>query len=350
MTILFTGGGTMGPVTPLLAVYEALKKIDPAIEAIWIGTPNGPEREVVERNGIRFFDLPVARLPRSASLEWLMLPVRFLNACYKAAQIIRSQKPDVVASAGGYTAVPVILAAKFFSVRVWVHQQDAEVTLTTRLTAPFADRVTAAWERSLRNLPRKARRVGNPVRPSVLRGSSDRARALFGIRDELPTVLIFGGGTGARWMNEAIGVIAPELCARANVIHLTGKGKTIAGVDCQNYFVREFLDADMADALTLADVVVCRAGMGTLTELAALAKAAVVIPLPHSPQEANAREVEDACVVLDQSRVTTAGLLTTIVDLLDRPDRRKTLGLIMSSKLRTRIVDELAELVRGMVK
>ncbi len=340
----------MGPVTPLLAVHEALKQIDPALDAIWVGTPQGPERSVVEKNGIRFFDLPVTRFPRQVSLEWALLPLRFFLACLKAARIISQHKTEVVASAGGYTSVPVIFVAKFFGVKVWVHQQDVAVTLTTRLTAPFADRVTAAWEQSIRSLPAKARVVGNPARPSVMLGVGDRARKLFGISNALPTVLFFGGGTGAMWMNNMVGIIAQELCERANIIHLTGKGKMAATTNHPNYFAREFLDTDMADALALADVVVCRAGMGTITELAALKKAAVVIPLPHSPQEANARAIEDTCVVLHQSHASAVEMESAIVSLLEDQSRRVELGEKLSKKLRTLVSDELAQLVLGLSK
>jgi UDP-N-acetylglucosamine--N-acetylmuramyl-(pentapeptide) pyrophosphoryl-undecaprenol N-acetylglucosamine transferase len=347
MKILFTGGGTMGPVTPLLAVWEAWRLRDASVMAVWVGTKRGPERQVVEQQGISFLTLPAARAPRYFSLEWFTSPFVFLVALAKAIRILHAQQPDLVASAGGYTAVPVVYAAKLLGVNVWVHQQDVEITRTTMATVPFADLVTVAWERNRNDLGDRVKLVGNPVRPSLLRGSRERAYDEFQISKDKPTVLVVGGGTGSVWINEAIDEIVDQLVQQANVIHLTGRNKLLASHH-SNYYVREFLDEPLTDALAVADVVVCRAGLSTITELAALSKAAVMIPLPKSPQEANADMVADACVVLDQRQTTPQQLLDTITTLLcDQPTRRD-LGARMHSKLRTDTADELVEMLRSL--
>ncbi len=337
----------MGPVTPLLAVHEALKETDVRVDAVWVGTPHGPERSVVEAQGMRFFSLPVARLPRRLSLELLALPVTFTRALWGAWRLLHRERPSVIASAGGYTAVPVIVAARTLKIPVWVHQQDVTPILTNRLTAPLATRVTVAFKAST-SLSKRAQVVGNPVRPSVLKGDPQRARAFFEIRNTKPTVLVFGGGTGAKWINEQIDEIALSLVSRANVIHLTGKGKRENKKRHPDHHAREFLGGEMADALALADVVVCRAGLGTITELAALSKPAIVIPLPHSPQEANAAAVEGACVVLHEHRTSAEDLLREIESLLDDADDRRDLGAKMHGMLSTNIADELAQMLIGM--
>lgn len=337
----------MGSVTPLLAVWEAWKKIDPSVEAVWVGTSRGPEREVVEAQGIPFLTLPVARLPRYPSIEWLTSPFTFLLGCWKAVRILSSQKVNLVASAGGYTAVPMVYAAKFLGVNVWVHQQDVELTKTTKLTVPFADFVTVAWERNRNDLGDRVKLVGNPVRPSLLQGSRERAHEEFKISKHKPTVLVVGGGTGSAWINAALDQIASELTKEANVIHLTGRGKSIESRHSDHH-VREFVDGEMADALAVADVVVCRAGLSTITELAALSKATIIIPLPDSPQRANADMVADASVVLDQRHTTPAQLLEAIVLILNDEPRRRDLGAKMYGKLRTDIADELVEMLRSL--
>lgn len=339
----------MGPVTPLLAVHEALKKIDASVEGIWIGTPHGPERSVVEQAGLRFFGLPVARFVRGWSVEWLLLPLKFLVALYVAVQVVRHEKPDVVGSAGGYTAVPVVIAAKMCGVPVWVHSQDVATTMTTRLTAPLADRLTVAWEGNRRALGERAHLIGNPVRHSVLVGSKDRARETFGLDVHKPTVVVFGGGTGAAWLNAMVREICERVVTKANVIHLTGAGKGSPS-SLKHYVVREFLREDMADALAVGDLVVCRAGMGTITELAALGKAAILIPLPHSAQEKNAAAVKDASVVLDQRATSSESLLQKIESLLQDSVERQSLGNKMHDALKTDVADELAQMLGGMVK
>lgn len=334
----------MGPVTPLLAVWEAWRKIDPSVEAVWVGTARGPEREVVEAQGIPFITLPVARLPRYPSLEWLTTPFTFLFACVKAAMILSLQKVDLVASAGGFTAVPIVYAAKLLGVSVWVHQQDALLTKTTKLTVPFADLVTVAWERNRNDLGDRAKLVGNPVRPSLLKGSHDRAYEEFKISKHKPTVLVVGGGTGSAWINQSIEQVASELTDVANVIHLTGRWKGIESKS-PDHHVREFVDHEMADALAVADVVVCRAGLSTITELAALSKAAIIISLPNSPQQANADMVADASILLDQRHTTPHQLLDAIGLLVRDESSRRDLGAKMHGKLRTQVADELVEML-----
>jgi UDP-N-acetylglucosamine--N-acetylmuramyl-(pentapeptide) pyrophosphoryl-undecaprenol N-acetylglucosamine transferase len=346
MKVLFTGGGSMGPVTPLLAVWESWKGIDPDVKAVWVGTPHGPERGVVEDKGIVFFDLPVARLPRYVSVEWVLLPWKFVRAFVRAFRIVKGQKPDLVASAGGYTAVPVIFAAKILGVKVWVHQQDVRAILTNRLTAPFANVLTVAWERNKKQFGSRAHVVGNPVRPSVLNGSVHKGHETFGLHENKPTVLFIGGGGGSRWINERVEEMLEDLLEVANVVHVTGHGKIGSSVSKSGYAVREFLEDEMVDALAVADVVVSRAGLGAITELSALHKASILIPLPHSPQEDNADVVQGACIVMEEYETSSEDLLSQIERLVNDVSLREELGRRMSHVLRTRVADELVELLR----
>jgi UDP-N-acetylglucosamine--N-acetylmuramyl-(pentapeptide) pyrophosphoryl-undecaprenol N-acetylglucosamine transferase len=329
---------------PLLAVWEAWKNIDPRVEAIWIGTRRGPEREVVQAQGIPFLTLPVARLPRYPSLEWITAPFTFVFAILKAVRLLKGKDVDLVASAGGYTAVPMVYAAKFLGVNVWVHHQDVERTITTKLTVPFANFVTVVWERNRNDLGDRAELVGNPVRPSVLHGSRERAHGKFHVDSHKPTVLVMGGGTGSAWINATVDELAPSLAKHANIIHVTGRGK---GSESRHpdHHIREFINHDMADVLAVADVVVCRAGLSTITELAALAKAAIIIPLPDSPQQANADMVADASIVLDQRHTTSQQLLEAVDDLLNDEPRRRDLGARMHRKFRTDVADELVKML-----
>jgi UDP-N-acetylglucosamine--N-acetylmuramyl-(pentapeptide) pyrophosphoryl-undecaprenol N-acetylglucosamine transferase len=277
------------------------------------------------------------------TLEWVLAPFRFIAALYKATQLFRFQHIDLVASAGGYTAVPVILAAKVYGVKIWVHQQDVDVLLTNRLTAPLADYLTAAWSHHKITLGKNTHVIGNPVRMSILEGSRERAYERFHLDTEKQTVLVVGGGSGAVWLNAMIDQIASRLITHVNLIHVTGKGKSGASLQHKDYHTHEFLNEDMKDAYALADVVVSRAGLGTITELSALAKAAIIIPLPDSPQESNARMIESACLVLNQKQVTPDFLLTSIIDLLNDSHRRKDFGQKLQNLFPTRIADEVVD-------
>lgn len=345
----------MGPVTPLLAVAEEWKAQNPEVEFLWVGTKNGPERRVVQDEGIRFLYLPVARFPRYLSLELLLLPFRLMHAFIVAWSIIGRERPSLVASAGGFTGVPLIFAASLRGIPTWTHQQDARPLLSNLLVMPFVRRITVAWQGSLKHFPaQKTKWVGNPVRRSMLEGKKDEAHDLFGIDLRIPTVLVFGGGGGAMWLNHMMGSIGASFNGDANIIHITGKGKKtnhLANIG-PRYFVTEFLSEEMAHAYAAADVVVARAGMGTISELAALKKAAVLIPLPHSAQEQNVLQIKEvgAAMVLDQRQATTGDLKAAIANLLQNKERRIAIGERMHALLPTKIAPELIGLLEEEAK
>lgn len=343
MKILFTGGGTLGPVTPLLAVFEAWKKRLQEVEAVWIGTPQGPEQELIEEAGVRFYSISVARFPRYISVEWLLLPWHLMKAFWKSYQILKQERPFVVCSAGGYTAVPVIIAAKFQRIPVWVHQQDVEAILTNLITAPFANLVTVAWKENLKKFP-GAFLVGNPVRAKMFLGSREQAYARFKISEHKPTVFVFGGGSGAGWMNQVFSEIGVQLEKYANVIHVTGKGKLRADLTNigGNYNVLEFLKDEMADAYAVSDLVVCRAGLATITELSALGMPAIVIPLPDSPQEKNVKVVQSAVTVVKQG-IEAKEMLKIILDLIGNPEELKRQSRAIRECLKTDVADVLVD-------
>lgn len=355
MKILFAGGGTLGPVTPLLAVAEALRDIDPGVEFVWVGTPNGPDRAAVEAAGIRFLTLPVARLPRYPSVEWVMLPANLFRAARQAWTILKAEQPSLVATAGGFTGVPLVVAARVLGIPSWLHDQDARPILSSKLVAPFATSITVAWEASLDAFPKdKTNVVGNPVRASMMAGSREDAIRAFRLDPARPTVLAFGGGGGSAWLNGQMEIVGEEMAREANVIHLTGLGKMTDRLASfgGTYRAEELLTARMADAMAAADVVVCRAGMGTITELSARQKAAVVVPLPNSPQEDNARVLEtaQAAVVMRQGAATPQELLEAVLGLVRHSERRHALGGAMARVLPTDVADRLARHLLSLAK
>lgn len=347
MKILFAGGGTLGPVTPLLAVAEAWKKRSPEIEFVWVGTKQGPERVFVEKEGIRFFWIAQARLVRVLNGEWLWFPLALLSAFSQAFRILRREKPDLIAAAGGYTSVPLVIVGRCMGIPSWIHQSDVKPILTNRLLAPFATWITVAWKKTSRAFSAsKTIVIGNPVRESVRQGVKARAEIMFGCDASKPTVFIFGGGTGSQWINEAIAEVRNELLTIANVIHVTGKGKLGSTVSKPGYFVIESMMDEMPDAYVMADVVVSRAGAGAISELAALKKAAIIIPLPNTPQEENARAVEHAALVLRQQTTTPQELLNQIRRLLNDPLIRLGMGQRLGLTLETDCTEKILKMLQ----
>lgn len=349
--ILFAGGGTLGPVTPLLAVAEAWRKIDPSVEFVWVGTPHGPERALVEAAGIPFESLPVLRLTRYPSWEWLRWPVDAARTFVVAMRVLRRTQPHLVATAGGYTGVPLALLAWVRGIPVWAHQPDVRVLLSTKCVAPFSRLITTAWKKTTSVLPpEKTVWIGSPVRERAMANPALLNDEGIVLDPNVPTVLVFGGGGGAQWLNETIGEVQTDLSMQANVVLLTGPKKRLTRVQESSgriHCVERLVDA-MPEALRAAEVVVCRAGMGTIADLAHFEKAAILIPIPGSAQEDNAQELQNAhaAVVLDQARTTPQFLRDQILVLLDDNARRQALGSQLSRVVPTDIAAHLVRLIQ----
>jgi UDP-N-acetylglucosamine--N-acetylmuramyl-(pentapeptide) pyrophosphoryl-undecaprenol N-acetylglucosamine transferase len=170
---------------------------------------------------------------------------------------------------------------------------------------------------------------------------------MFGCDSTKPTVLIIGGGTGSQWLNQFVLDTQEELLSVANVIHVTGKGKMIGHVSKPGYFVVESMKEELADAYAISDVVVSRAGAGAISELAALKKAAIIIPLPNSPQEQNAKAIREASIVLDQGSSSHRDVLNQVRRLLSDPLKRLALGERLSLELETNCAETIVRMMQG---
>ncbi|MBI4714258.1 UDP-N-acetylglucosamine--N-acetylmuramyl-(pentapeptide) pyrophosphoryl-undecaprenol N-acetylglucosamine transferase [Candidatus Uhrbacteria bacterium] len=352
MKILLTGGGTLGSVTPLLALVEAWRKRDVSVEFVWIGTKNGPERKLVEEEyAIRFFQISVARFPRYFSIELLFLPIQFLRALIASVKVVIKEKPNVVIGAGGFTQVPVIFSAWIFGVSSAIFQTDVQPLLSNKLVIPFVKNIFVAWKQTVSFFLKPNTKhpkpifTGVPVRESLLHGSKGKAIERFHLDKNKLTVLVFGGGTGAEWLNEQIFEIAPQLCKKANILHLTGIGKRSELAQVEGYVAVESLGKEMADVYAVADLVVARAGIGTIAELSALRKPAILIPLPNSIQEDNASALKDSARVLVQENITSEILLKEICLLLNNSDVRTQYSSCISSILRTDVADDIIDYI-----
>ena len=188
------------------------------------------------------------------------------------------------------------------------------------------------------------------MRPTGLGGDADRARRQFGLEPGVPLVLVTGGGTGALGLNRLVATAAPQLVERCQVVHLTGRGRGVSADAGQRYRQIEFVVEEMADLLAASTVVVSRAGMGTLSELAELRKATVLIPMPTSHQAANARAFAEhgAALVWEQEDLTPASFAEALLALLDSPGRLGELAENMIGVMPPDAADRLARMVVGL--
>lgn len=350
-TILFTGGGSLGPVTPLLAVAARLREKKKDLRMGWAGTDSGPERALVEATGITFATIPTAKLPRYVSHKLLTAPLDYLRARRAAARLLDAWAPRVVVSAGGFTAVPVIAEAYPRHIPCIAHQLDYTPGMANRMVARHCRYVTTSFEYPIAPFHTHGvmYRVPTPTRfTSFDLPPQKEARKAFNLDPDRPTLLIMGGGQGAQVFNDAAPRIHASLPNNTQVIHITGKGKAAtAAQDTKDYVVRELLDEqEMKNAYAAADVIISRAGIGAISECAALQKAAILIPLPASPQEQNAAELGDAVITIHQSNPEWHQQGATMAaGLLADTQERTRLGRALHHAFPTDHGDALANLI-----
>ncbi len=347
MKILLAGGGTLGPVTPLLALVEAWRKRDPSVAFVLVGTSHGPERLLAKQYHIPFYSLPRVRFSRFVSLEWLWLPFCAVSAVVCAVLVLWRQRPNIIIGAGGFTQVPVILVGRLFGIPAFILQTDVHPLLSNRLVAGFVERIFVGWNQTRDKFPKKKTEVvGVPVRESLLQGSRDRAGQRFRLDPGKQTLLVFGGGTGSRWINERLSEIADQIKQEMNVLWITGRGKypQMFG-DSQDHFV--VIGEEFEDMYAAADVVVARAGLGTISELSALGKPAILIPLPGYGQQENASVVAHAGAarVLNQEELNAPKLLHEIRSLINDLQRREHYRTKIREILPTNVAEKIIHLI-----
>jgi len=317
MKILFAGGGSLGPVTPLLATAHAFKKLDPSASFVWAGTPEGPERQLVEAEGIPFYPIPVAKFPRYPSVRWITFPFDVLRAARAAKQILEKEKPAAIVSVGGFTAVPVIRAAAKLGIPCFIHQLDVKPTWSNRAVEKWCKSRTASFK-----IP------GYELLPTPTRFQLDDLGVIA--PKKRPLVLVMGGGQGAQALNQAMAAKLDRWLQKTDIIHIAGKGKTAGLEDCEGYSVHELLNVDgMKRAYAAADLIITRAGIGSLSEIASLKKASIIVPIPSSHQEANAIAFNSAKagLYIKQDQEEFADILfQQAMKLLEDADRRAQMG------------------------
>lgn len=279
-TILLTGGGTAGHVTPNLALLPQLRAEGYSIH--YIGTVDGIERELLkEEKGVSYHAISAGKLRRYFSLKNFVDPFRVVKGMFQARRIIRDVKPDVVFSKGGYVSVPVVIAAHG-KAPVITHESDYTPGLANRIAARFADTICVTFEDTLQYVGKKGVYTGTPVRPALFQGKAAKGLAFTGFTGSRPILLAMGGSQGAQAINEVLRQALPGLTQTFDVIHLCGRGKLAPSIDNPAYAQYEYISEELPDLLACADIILSRAGANAVYEFLALAKPALLIPLPFA--------------------------------------------------------------------
>jgi UDP-N-acetylglucosamine--N-acetylmuramyl-(pentapeptide) pyrophosphoryl-undecaprenol N-acetylglucosamine transferase len=341
MRVLLAGGGSAGHIEPALAVADALRRADPDIEVTCLGTERGLETRLIPLRGYPLELIPAVPMPRAVTPQLLTVPGRLAGAINAAAGVLDRTRAQVLVGLGGYVATPAYLAARRRKVPIVVHEANPRPGLANRLGARFTTHVfTGHPDTELKN----GKYLGIPIRREIAEldrlAIGDKARAHFGLRPDLPVLLVTGGSQGARSLNQAVfGAAAWLRDASVQVLHVIGPRNgadapvTATGVP---YVAMPYVDR-MDLAYAAADFALCRAGAMTCAELTAVGLPAAYVPLPigNGEQRLNAVPivqrgggmlVNDTDLTPEWIRDTLLPVLVNIDQVADMSEAAASLG------------------------
>lgn len=368
MKFLFTCGGTAGHINPALGIAQRLKELMPDCEILFVGADGNMETELVPREGFPIKTVKITNISRSLSREGIKHNVNtaknVVTAIPQSRKIIRDFKPDVVIGTGGYVCFPVLKAAQSLKIPTVIHESNAVPGLTTKMLAGTTDRILVGFEESKQYYRHKERVIvtGTPVRKDFCCADKKSAREKLSLDPEKPLVVSVWGSLGAAYMNKTmVGFIEKALGNPFfGLIHSAGKSgyremlQNMKAAGIKNAFergmdVREYI-YDMPLVMAAADLVICRSGASTLSELTVLGRPAILVPSPNvtnNHQEKNARVLEKAgaAVVILESEITDDKLLGSVSLLISRPETLEA----MSEQMKKIGIRDATEKITGII-
>lgn len=351
MRVLMTGGGTGGHVNPALALADLLKRYLHDVEIAFVGTEHGIENELVPKSGYSLYHVHVSGFNRRRLISLDNLKALYYAAAspLEAKKIIREFKPDLVIGTGGYVSWPLIVAASRMKIPTIVHESNATPGLTVKKLQRYADEILVNFSETVNELPEanRVKCIGNPLRGEFGSNTKESAREKLGIASDEIYILSYGGSMGAEKINEAmLSVMRTYDATNEKVRHLHATGKIEyaesmrcfreAGLEGNDRIVMQEYIHDMAVQMAAADIVVCRAGAMTLTELAVMGKAAILIPSPnvtnnHQYKNAAALAKAGAAVLIPEKELTEERIVAEVKRLAEDQVARRALELRISA-------------------
>lgn len=277
-TIVLTGGGTAGHVTPNLALLPSLKADGWHVE--YIGSMKGIEKELVEKEGIPYHGISSGKLRRYLSAENLKDPFKVVKGYFDAYKLLKEIKPKVVFSKGGYVTVPVVLAASHLKIPVIIHESDMTPGLANKIAMRSAKTICVNFEETLKYVGSKGVYTGSPIREPLFKGNKTTGNQICGFHEIKPTILMMGGSLGARKINTVLREALPVLTKDYHVVHICGKNNVDEKLlNFKGYKQFEYVGEELPHLFALADVMLSRAGANAIAEIVALNIPSLFIPL-----------------------------------------------------------------------
>ncbi len=374
MRVLVSGGGTGGHINPALAIADKIKENNKDAVIEYVGTEKGMEATLVPGAGYKIHYIKVRGFKRKLTFENIDAAIKAVTSVKAAKKLIKEFKPDIVIGTGGYVSWPVLKAAAKMKIPTCIHEQNAFPGVTTRALSKYVDKVMISFEESAQYFEAKQKLtlVGNPVSGKMLSANRDDSRRKLGLSSDEKVILSCGGSLGARPLNEKVYELIRDYSLKSNVTHFHATGK--AGWEVQSALYRElgFKDAgedtlklgnvtvskyiyNMHELLSACDVEICRAGAMTLSELACMGKAAVIIPSPYvtnNHQYKNAKVLYDkgACVLIEEKDLNAKDLTENVRKLLEDDTYRKNMQNAVRTFAVTDTLDRIYDIVKKLAK
>lgn len=332
-TIVLTGGGTAGHVTPNLAIKPILEGAGYSLA--YIGSQSGMERTLIEGQ-MPYYGIATGKLRRYFNPKNFSDPFRVVKGYFEARAILKKLAPVAVFSKGGYVAVPVVLAAHNLRIPVVIHESDFTPGLATKLCAPRAQTVCVTFPETANHF-KNGRVTGTAVRPELFCGKAEKALARYGLPAKKPLLLVMGGSLGSKVLNQAVRGILPRLLAGYSVVHLCGKGH-LDSTSRAGYIQLEYANEELPDILAAAALVVSRAGSNSINEFLALKLPMLLVPL--SRQFSRGDQIENAVAfekagfacVLEEEALNADTLFAGIAKAAEK--RQEMMGRMQACSLR----------------
>jgi UDP-N-acetylglucosamine--N-acetylmuramyl-(pentapeptide) pyrophosphoryl-undecaprenol N-acetylglucosamine transferase len=354
--IVFTGGGSGGHVFPGIAVMQKLvKKIESNIKKYsitWIGSKFGIERKICSSYDISYHAIQTGKLRRYLSFQNFIDIFRVIVGVFQAIWYFLIKKPALVFSKGGFVTVPVVIAAAFTRVPVIIHESDYDPGLATKIASRFAQVICIPNEESKQFFRKKSNQhlvtTGNPIRTDIFQGSKEQGLAFLGKETNEPVIFVVGGSLGASQLNHLLELILPELLDRAYVVHQRGKQKALP-IKHKNYQSQEFYSQEYAHLLKTADIVISRAGAGSLWEIACTQKASILVPLSSGSRGDQLRNAqffakENAAINLGPDP-SVDEFKDQVLNLLTNPDKIRELERNITGLVKINASDTISDLI-----
>ena len=363
MRLIVTGGGTGGHIYPAIAIADKFKEMEPETQILYVGNDEGIEKDVVPKSGYELALVDARWLDKSSPWQLVKTGARVAKGTLEARRVIRKFKPDVVVGTGGYVCFPVIIAARMYGAKIFLHEQNAYPGLANRTLEKHVDRVFLGFKDAEKYFkePDKCVEAGNPVRNSFFTLDRREARKKLGFNQEDFIVFSFGGSLGAEKINEVAFELMQFLNGHEGTAMVLGTGKWYyqdtldkaaeRGIEIKdNIRIKDYIE-DMENYLAACDLVISRAGALSVAETTVCGKAAVLIPSPNvtgNHQYYNAKAVADrgGAVLIEEKDLTAEKLIGEVMKLRNNPELLSEMG----RSSRACAPDKALDIIYGTIK